>query len=109
MQSIHNYNQPVFRAIADPTRREILGLLANQDLSVGEVAQSFKMTRPAVAKHLGILRDADLIIVRSEGRRNVNCLKPEALKSVADWLAYFDRFWDDKLAKLKHVVETSND
>jgi len=102
-------HQPVFRAIADPTRREILGLLANRDLSVGEVASEFDMTRPAVAKHLGILREADLIIVRSEGRRNVNCLKPEALKTVADWVAYFDRFWDEKLAKLKHAVETDND
>lgn len=102
-------HQPVFRAIADPTRRQILGLLAERDLSVGEVAGEFDMTRPAVAKHLGILRDADLIIVRSEGRRNVNCLKPEALKTVADWVAYFDRFWDEKLAKLKHAVETDND
>lgn len=102
-------HQPVFRAIADPTRRQILGLLAERDLSVGEVAGEFDMTRPAVAKHLGILRDADLIIVRSEGRRNVNCLKPETLKTVADWVAYFDRFWDEKLAKLKQAVETDND
>lgn len=102
-------HQPVFRAIADPTRREILGLLANQDMSVGEVAESFEMTRPAVAKHLGILREADLIIVRAEGRRNINCLKPDTLKAVADWLIYFDRFWDDKLAKLKLAVETDND
>lgn len=101
--------QPVFRAISDPTRRQILSMLADQDMSVGEVAGSFDMTRPAVAKHLGILKDADLITVRSEGRRNVNRLKPEALKTVTDWLSYFDRFWDDKLTKLKQAVENDND
>ena len=102
-------SQDVFRAIADPTRREILSMLAGADMSVGEVAESFDMTRPAVAKHLGILREADLIVVRPEGRRNVNRLKPEALKTVTDWLAYFDQFWDDRLTKLKHAVETDND
>jgi DNA-binding transcriptional ArsR family regulator len=101
--------QAVFRAIADPTRREILSMLAREEMSVGEVAQSFDMTRPAVAKHLGILREADLIIVRPEGRRNVNGLKPDALKAVTDWLAYFDQFWDEKLADLKHAVETDDD
>lgn len=102
-------SQPVFRAIADPTRREILSMLARDDMSVGEVAQSFDMTRPAVAKHLGILKDADLIIVRTEGRRKVNILKPVSLKTVTDWLSYFDRFWDDKLTNLKHAVETDHD
>ncbi|RZV44600.1 MAG: ArsR family transcriptional regulator [Acidimicrobiales bacterium] len=102
-------SQPVFRAIADPTRREILSMLAGEELSVGEVAARFDMTRPAVAKHLGILREADLIVVRSEGRRHVNRLKPEALKTVADWLSYFDRFWDEKLAKLKSTLENDND
>lgn len=101
--------QPVFRAIADPTRREIINLLALQDMSVGEVAQQFDMTRPAVAKHLGILKEADLITVHKDGRRNVNSLRPEALKTVADWLNYFDRFWDEKLAKLKQIVEEEND
>jgi DNA-binding transcriptional ArsR family regulator len=104
-----NAPQPVFRAIADPTRREIIAMLASQDMSVGEVAEKFDMTRPAVAKHLGILRDADLIVVRKDGRRNVNKLKPDTLKTVADWLSYFDRFWDDKLAKLKQAVEEDND
>lgn len=100
--------QPIFRAIADPTRREILGMLANESLSVGEVAEKFDMTRPAVAKHLGILREADLIIVARDGRRNVNQLKPETLKTVANWLEYFSQFWDDKLTKLKQEVESAH-
>ena len=104
-----NSHQPVFRAIADPTRREIINMLALKDMSVSEVAASFEMTRPAVAKHLGILKEADLIIVRKEGRRNVNQLTPDSLKTVVDWLSYFDRFWDEKLAKLKQIVENEND
>jgi DNA-binding transcriptional ArsR family regulator len=101
--------QPVFRAISDPTRREIIGMLARENLSVGEVAARFEMTRPAVAKHLGILRDADLIVVQRDGRRNVNRLKPQTLKTVADWLEYYSRFWDDKLANLKREVEAHNE
>lgn len=98
--------QPVFRALADPTRRAIVMLLAGQDLRVGEIAQRFEMTRPAVAKHLAVLKSADVIRVSQAGRERINSLNPEALKAATDWLAYFDRFWDDRLAALKSAVET---
>ena len=101
--------QHVFKAIADPTRREIINMLALEDLSVGEVASHFEMTRPAVSKHLGILKKAELIRVEKRGRVRVNRLTPEALKTVADWLAYYSRFWDEKLASLKDAVENHND
>ncbi len=97
--------QPVFRALADPTRRAIIAMLAEGDRPIGDIAAEFEMTRPAVAKHLAILREGRLITVEAVGRERINKLNPAALKTVQDWLNYFDRFWDDRLEKLKQVVE----
>ena len=97
--------QPVFRALADPTRREILRMLAAHPQSIGEIASAFDMSRPAIAKHLRILREGDLIDVQEKGRERINILKPEKLKTAADWLGFFDTFWDQRLAKLKEEVE----
>lgn len=101
--------QAVFRAIADPTRRAIMSMLANNELTVTEVASAFEMTRPAVAKHLRILRDAELIKSRKNGRETISRLQPERLKTVSDWLGHYSVFWDDKLMKLKIAVEGEND
>jgi DNA-binding transcriptional ArsR family regulator len=101
-----DHAQPVFRALADPTRRAIVMLLAERDLRVGDIAKRFEMTRPAVAKHLAVLKSADLIRVSEAGRERINHLNPAALKTATDWLNYFDRFWDDRLAALKSAVET---
>lgn len=99
--------QQVFRAISDPTRRAIIGLLADDDMTIGEVAAHFDMTRPAIAKHLGILEQGRLIRVEQRGRERVNHLTPTALRTVTGWLEQFDRFWDDKLDQLKQAVEQS--
>ena len=99
--------QPVFRALADPTRRAIINMLAEGDRPIAEIAAAFDMTRPAVAKHLAILREGGVIAVEAKGRERIHRLNPQALKTAADWLSYFDRFWDDRLAKLKKVVEDS--
>lgn len=101
-------NQHIFRAIADPTRRQIMGLLALREMSVGDVAARFDMTRPAVAKHLGILREAKLISTHKCGRETLNQLNPDALKPVADWLEFYSQFWDDKLMQLKAAVENDD-
>jgi DNA-binding transcriptional ArsR family regulator len=100
--------QPVFRALADPTRRRILRDLAREPASIADVAARFDMSRPAVAKHLGVLEEGGLIIVLPRGRERINVLKPETLKTAADWLGLFDAFWDEKLAKLKHAVESDH-
>ncbi|WP_417481854.1 ArsR/SmtB family transcription factor [Maricaulis sp.] len=100
-----NSAQPVFRALADPTRCAIVKLLAVQDLRVGDIAAHFSMTRPAVAKHLAVLKSADVIRVSQAGRERINALNPAALKAASDWLNYFDHFWDDRLAALKSAVE----
>ncbi|PVH28185.1 ArsR/SmtB family transcription factor [Pararhodobacter oceanensis] len=97
--------QHAFRALADPTRRQILALLAQREMTIAEVAGHFDMTRAAVKKHLSILHDGALIETRAEGRTRVNALRPDGLKSVANWLGAFDIFWDERLAALKSAIE----
>ena len=94
-----------FRALADPTRRGILHLLAAQDMTIGEVADNFQMTRAAVKKHLSVLKEGDLITMHTVGRTCVNALNPDGLKQVFDWFSYFDTFWDNRLAILKSEIE----
>lgn len=97
--------QSAFRALADPTRRGILMFLSEQDMTIAEVSERFSMTRAAVKKHLTILEEGELISVRTSGRERINHLEPHALKSVSDWLGYFNRFWDERLARLHDAVE----
>lgn len=99
----------VFRAIADPTRRQIMSMLAGGDLCVSDIASQFQMSRPAVSKHLSQLEAADLIRVERRGREAINRLNPDGLETVAEWLNVFSAFWDDKLADLKSTVEGSDD
>lgn len=97
--------QPVFRALADPTRRAIISMLAQGPRPVSDIAAEFDMTRPAVAKHLAILREGGLLTVEKKGRERINRLNPKPLRTARDWLNHFDQFWDARLAKLKEVVE----
>lgn len=98
--------QGAFRALADPTRRSILMHLSQDDMTIAEVSECFDMTRGAVKKHLTILEQGNLISVRTSGRERINHLEPAGLKSVADWLDHFNRFWDDRLADLAQAIET---
>lgn len=102
--------QPAFRALADPSRRAILLHLADQDMTIAEVANNFEMTRAAVKKHLKILEEGNLITVETRGRERINKLEPMALKPVSDWFNFFDQFWDKRLSALEKAVEkhTSN-
>ena len=94
-----------FRALADPTRREILALLLKDDMTIGQVAENFEMTRPAIKKHLSVLEDGCLITVSARGRERINRIDPQGFRNVETWLTSFDRFWDDRLAALKNAVE----
>ena len=98
--------QGTFRALSDPTRRQILMHLSHSDLTIGEVSAQFEITRGAVKKHLTILEEGRLISVHPKGRERINRLEPQALKSVAEWLDYFSQFWDAKLSKLQRAVES---
>lgn len=97
--------QPAFRALSDPTRREILTMLSTRDMTITEVSGRFDMTRAAVKKHLTVLSDGGLITVEPRGRERINRLNPQGLAPVRDWMRFFDRFWDDRLADLKTAIE----
>lgn len=103
--------QPVFRALGDPTRRDILRMLGQEPMTIAEVADNFDMTRAAVKKHLVVLSDGGLINVAPRGREKVNSLNALALKPALDWLGWFDQFWDARLTALKTAIEqeTSDD
>ena len=94
-----------FSALADPTRRAVLDLLRSGMRPAGEIARSFTVSRPAISKHLAILRRAHLVEERREGRHRVYQLNPEPLKSVDSWLNQYRQFWTVSLTNLKAFVE----
>ena len=106
---MHLDPQPVFRALADPTRRQILLNLREQDQTIAQVAQPFNITRAAVKKHLSILEQGNLIKVQARGRERINSLQPENLRLADEWLHYFSSFWDEKLNALQQAVKDSQD
>jgi len=99
----------VFQAIADPTRRKVLQLLAEGDLPISEITSHFSMSRTAIAKHLHILSEAELVSGRKVGREKRFRLQPEPLVELKQWLSFYDQFWDNKLSILKHVIENSGE
>ncbi|WP_299078196.1 metalloregulator ArsR/SmtB family transcription factor [uncultured Ruegeria sp.] len=102
---MHIQTQNAFRALADPTRRDIVQILAAQEMTIGQLTDRFDMTRAAVKKHLTVLSDGGLISVEARGRERINRLEPQGLAPVLDWLSYFDQFWDDRLNSLKEAIE----
>ena len=97
--------EAVFKAIADPTRREILRLLRTEPLTVGSIAVNFRTSRPAISKHLRLLRSAGLITTRRRGTTRICELNAQPLRAVQDWIRDYEKFWDDNLRNLKKYVE----
>ncbi len=95
----------IFRAIADPTRREILALLRGGRRSVGEVAANFRTSRPAISKHLRVLRVAGLVVAHRDGTARICELNAKPLRAVGNWLRDYEAFWSESLRNLKHFVE----
>ena len=95
-----------FNALADPTRRAVLDLLRAGTRPAGEIARAFPISRPAISKHLKILRRAHLVDERREGRHRLYQLNPEPLKSVDAWIDEYRRFWTASLENLKSFVES---
>ena len=90
-----------FAALADPTRRRIVEMLATRELPAGEIARRFDMTAPAVSQHLKLLREAGLVQVRRDAQRRIYALQPLGLAELDEWLARFRRFWDGRLDALE--------
>ncbi|MEO6098071.1 MAG: metalloregulator ArsR/SmtB family transcription factor [Fibrobacteria bacterium] len=101
-----SHSVDVFQALADPTRRSILQILMKRESSIRSIAESFPQNRNAIVKHLAVLKAAALVEAKPEGRETVHKFLPGPLDDVKKWLAYFDVFWDGKLADLKQAAES---
>ncbi len=96
----------VYDAVADPTRRKLLRMLADvEELPLHEITVHFQMGRTAVSKHLAILKDADLVIARKVGRETRYRLNPTPLKEIQDWVSFYEGFWKERIAKLNLILE----
>jgi DNA-binding MarR family transcriptional regulator len=84
-------------------------LLSVEDMTIGEVSNQFDMTRGAIKKHLKILEEGNLISVHPRGRERINHLEPLGIKSAADWLNYFNQFWDSKLTALGNAIKNNTE
>lgn len=98
----------VFQAVADPTRRKILKLLAKQEMPIAYITESFPITRTAINKHLFVLSEAGLVSSKKVGRETRYRLTPEPLQELNEWLSYFELYWDNKLSALKNFVESDD-
>jgi DNA-binding transcriptional ArsR family regulator len=97
--------EKTFSALADPTRRAVLDILRSGRQPAGRIAQAFPVSRPAISKHLRLLRRAHLVREQREGRHRFYQLNPEPLKQVDSWLERYRVFWSANLASLKAFVE----
>jgi DNA-binding transcriptional ArsR family regulator len=104
-RSVTYTSERTFNALADPTRRAVLDLLRRGSQPAGKIASAFPVSRPAISKHLRLLRLAHLVEERREGRNRVYQLNPEPLKAVDSWLDHYRVFWQTNLANLKAFVE----
>ena len=95
----------VFRAIADPTRREILRLLRDGERSVGDLASNFRQSRPAISKHLRLLRSAGLVVTHERGTARICSLNARPLRTVDQWLRDYETMWRTSLGHLKRYLE----
>ena len=95
----------VFQAIADPTRREIIKLVAHQSMNLNAVADRFDISRPAISKHVKILTECGLIIIRQDGRERYCEANLNQLREVSEWVKKYEVFWEQKLNDLKSFLE----
>jgi len=95
----------VFQAIADPTRRAILVLVASQSMTAGAIASNFDTARPTVSKHLQILTECDLLVQDQKGREIYYHLNPQKIKEIAEFIEPFRKLWDERFNKLETIMK----
>jgi DNA-binding transcriptional ArsR family regulator len=98
----------VFQAIADPTRREIIGMIARQPVNVNTIAEQFDVSRQAISLHLKILSECGLLKIQQSGRERLYEAKLEKLNEVHEWVQQYQKMWTGKLKALKMFVEQEN-
>ena len=94
----------VFQAIADPTRREIINMIAHQSLNLNAVAENFHISRPAISKHIKILTECGLIVIKQQGRERYCEAKLQKLNEVSKWIEQYRVFWTKKLDALENFL-----
>ncbi|MBS1635769.1 MAG: winged helix-turn-helix transcriptional regulator [Bacteroidetes bacterium] len=99
-----NTRRDVFQAIADPTRREIISLLASKPLNLNTVAGNFDISRPAISRHIKILTECGLISIRQHGRERYCEARLQKLHEVYDWVGHYHAFWTHKLDALGEML-----
>jgi DNA-binding transcriptional ArsR family regulator len=97
-------SRDIFQAIADPTRRQIIGMLAQKSLNVNAIAREFDITRQAVSLHVQFLNDCGLIVIKQQGRERYCEAKLEGLKEITDWVDQYRAYWDNKFDSLQHYL-----
>jgi len=94
----------VFQAIADPTRREIINLVAFKPLNLNSIAEKFDVSRPAISQHIKILTECGLIIIKKQGRERYCEAKLQQLNEVSDWVERYRKLWDGRFDKLDNLL-----
>lgn len=105
-QATEAFESQIFRALADPSRRRILDRLLIGDASVNELADGFSTSRPAISRHLRVLRETTLVVERRDGRRRVYSLNPQPMSHADSWLGKYRAFWAARLHALKSMLES---
>jgi DNA-binding transcriptional ArsR family regulator len=100
-----NTRRDVFQAIADPNRRAILGLLAKQRLTLNGVADNFRISRPAVSRHIKILKECGLVVIIPQGRERYCEVRFDRLSEVSDWIEQYRQLWEARFDRLDDVLE----
>ena len=95
----------VFQAIADPTRRDIINLIAHQSLNLNAVAENFDISRPAISKHIKILTECGLVVIKQQGRERYCEAKLQQLNEVSKWIEQYRVFWTKKLDALENFLQ----
>lgn len=101
---VFTMRRDVFQAIADPTRRQIINLIAHQSLTANGVADSFDVSRQAISKHLQILAECGIISIKQQGRERYCFVEPKKLDEVSDWVAEFRRTWERRFDRLDDLL-----
>ena len=98
----------VFQAIADPTRRKIIGMLAANPQNLNEISEKFEVSRQAISLHIKILAESGLVLIRPEGRQRYCSIQPQKLAEVADWIEPFRKMWEGHFDRLGIVLQNMN-
>src|SRR5438270_13822237 len=95
----------VFQAIADPTRREIINLVAHNTLNLNSIAENFEVSRPAISQHIKILAECGLIVVRKQGRERYCEVQLDRLDEITEWVEKYRKIWEERFEALDHLLE----